>query len=285
MATHSRQACVLMVALLGLSFCGGVFSATAIARVSAVARDGASVSAAANAEASGTGTTVVNVAAKGKDGAKVDVVASGTADDNAVAIVDAVVAAAGDAELKAGAFANAIQKGDGKVVARALLRAKADGDELFGETTQAFALSVANAIGKGPENSATIANTVVSVIAEGGESRAAVGKSLSILIADKGCSPIQDVIQKAEAEASSSGKQQAFLETINVDVKLIKCAFPDTCGSDGVDKRGGCCGSKSDKCGACKDGRCDFRLIWNNPGPIWVCDAADCRAKKPCICG
>ncbi|GMH39356.1 hypothetical protein BSKO_07254 [Bryopsis sp. KO-2023] len=308
MAAHTAQAGVLVFALLGLSMFGGASSATVITRGSSSASGGGSAvtssSSSVQAVTSGDGSVTIsaetssknggkselNLVGVSKDGGNLDVTAEANADgDGAVAIVNALLEAAGDADLKAGIFANAIQLGQGPVIANAFVRAKAAGDEVYGEATSAFALAVATAIGKGPENAATVANTIASVIAEEGESRVAIGKSLSILIVEQGCGPIQDVIQKAEAEASSKGNQKAFLQSINVDVNLITCAFPDTCGTDGVDKRAGCCGNadakSSGKCGACKDGKCDFRLIWANPKPIWACDTADCKNKKPCICG
>lgn len=264
---------------------------TAVSRVSAVVNGSGSASATLVTEATDGGSAKGDVVVISEDGADVSFDGKATAvDDGAVAIVDAIVRAEGDVDLKSGAFATAIQKGEGPVIAKALLRAKAEGgDELIGEATNGLAFAFATAIGDAPENAATVATTIATAILEEGESRKLIGRSLSVLIVEQGCEPIQDVIQKAEAEVSSKGEQNAFLEAITVNEKLITCTFPDTCGVSGNDKRGECCGNgeamESGKCGACKDGRCDYRLIWSFPNDIWTCDLAKCKNLKPCICG
>lgn len=257
--------------------------------VRAEARDGANVQATGRATAVDGGTAVTKVDAAGTEGATID--SSGesfAAGEDAAAILEQVLRARGNSELQASALSTAVNNGNGTVVADVLQSAFAMNSEFGAETTQVVANALANANGKGPEGSRSVAITIITATAQGGEKAAIFGQSISTLLAMEGCGNVRDAIAEADTIAVANGKfvERAFIEAMNVDVKIIQCLYP-ICTGEVV----GCCSEAFRSVGRCfcdssdPGALCKYRLFWQIPAPLWACqfNTPSCTAPK-CMC-
>lgn len=153
---------------------------------------------------------------------------------------------------------------------------------------EAFAEGINSPIINGAEGFAFVGNLIAAGIVQGGEKAAIFGIIVSALLEKEGCPKIRNTILEADRVTTAGGKftERAFIEAMNMDERIIKCAYQD-CTGEAAD----CCVEDARSVGKCKcnsegpSAECKYRLFWQIPRPIWACgfDSPDCDAPK-CMC-